>query len=66
VAKTLFTADAEVDAPADMYGGQYTRMSVLVSSSHPAKAGVQVALIKILLDFGASIDGVGPSNGHHR
>jgi hypothetical protein len=59
VAKMLLTAGAEVDALADMYGGQYTPMSMLVSSSHPAKAGVQVALVEILLDFGASVDGLG-------
>ena len=50
---------AEVDALADMYGGQYTTMSMLVSSCHPAKAGVQVALVDTLLDFGAAIEGRG-------
>jgi Ankyrin repeats (3 copies) len=56
VAKILLEAGAEVDALADMYGGQYTTMSMLVSSCHPAKAGVQVALVETLLDFGASIE----------
>src|SRR5439155_3665626 len=31
----------------------------LVSSEHPAKAGLQVALVDTLLDFGAAIDGCG-------
>lgn len=59
IAKTLLQAGAEVDALAGMYGGQYTTMSMLVSSCHPAKAGVQVTLVETLLDFGAAIEGVG-------
>ncbi len=59
VAKTLLTAGAEVDALADMYGGQCTTMSMLVSSGHPAAAGLQVALVETLLDFGAAVDGRG-------
>ena len=53
IAKTLLNAGAEVDALADMYGGHYATMSMLVSSCHPANAGVQVALVETLLDFGA-------------
>ena len=45
-----------MDATAEMYGGQRTTMSMLVSSSHPAMAGVQVALVETLLDFGASLE----------
>jgi ankyrin repeat protein len=59
IAKTLLKAGAEVDALADMYGGHYTTMSMLVSSCHPAKAGVQVALVETLLDFGAAIEARG-------
>jgi len=59
VAKTLLEGGAEADALADMYGGQHTTMSMLVSSSHPAEAGLQVELIHTLLDFGAAIDGHG-------
>jgi hypothetical protein len=59
VAETLLRAGAEVDALADLYGGQCTTMSLLVSSCHPAEAGVQVALVETLLDFGSAIDGRG-------
>jgi ankyrin repeat protein len=59
VAEILLRAGAEVDALADMYGGRCTTMSMLVSSCHPAKAGVQVALVETLLDFGAAIEGRG-------
>jgi len=56
VAKMLLDADAEPDALACMYGGQHTTMSMLVSSCHPAKAGVQVAVVETLLDFGAAVE----------
>ena len=59
IAKALLKAGAEVDALADMYGGHYTTMSMLVSSSHPAEAGVQVPLVETLLDFGASLEAHG-------
>jgi len=59
IATTLLKAGAEVDALADMYGGQYATMSMLVSSCHPAKAGVQVALVETLLDFGAAVEARG-------
>jgi ankyrin repeat protein len=59
VAQTLLKAGAEVDALADMYGGHYATMSMLVSSSHPANAGVQVALIDTLVDFGAAVEARG-------
>jgi hypothetical protein len=59
VAKILLNAGAEADALADLYGGHYTTMSMLVSSCHPAKAGVQIALVETLLDFGAAVEGRG-------
>jgi ankyrin repeat protein len=59
VATTLLRASAEVDALADMYGGQVTTMSMLVSSEHPAKGGVQVALVNALIDFGAAVEARG-------
>jgi len=62
VAKTLLQAGAEADAVAGMYGGKCTTMSMLVSSCHPAKAGVQIALAETLLDFGASIEAQGEGN----
>jgi len=59
VAQMLLRAGAEVDALADMYGGHYATMSMLVSSSHPAQAGVQVALVDTLVDFGAAVEAQG-------
>ncbi|HEY3059898.1 MAG TPA: ankyrin repeat domain-containing protein [Chloroflexota bacterium] len=59
VAHVLLRAGAEPDALASMYGGDATTMSMLVSSAHPARAGVQVALAETLLDYGAAVDGRG-------
>ncbi|HYU77466.1 MAG TPA: ankyrin repeat domain-containing protein [Vicinamibacterales bacterium] len=59
VAKLLLDAGAEVDALADMYDAKCTTMSMLVSSCHPANAGLQVALAETLLDYGAAFKGPG-------
>jgi ankyrin repeat protein len=59
VAKMLLDAGAEADALADMYDAKCTTMSMLVSSCHPAKAGLQAALVETLLDYGAALDGPG-------
>lgn len=59
IARALLTAGAEPDALADMYGAACTTMTLLVSSSHPAEAGLQVPLIELLLDSGAAIEGRG-------
>ena len=60
VARRLLAAAAEVDALADTYGGdQYqTTMNLLVSSTHPADAGLQSTLVEVLLDHGAAINGL--------
>jgi hypothetical protein len=60
VAKALLQAGAEVDALADTYGGgsAQTTLNLLVSSVHPAEAGLQSALVETLLDHGAAIEGL--------
>lgn len=59
IATILLNAGAEVDALADMYDAECTTMSMLVSSSPPADAGLQIALAETLLDHGASLEGRG-------
>jgi ankyrin repeat protein len=59
VATALLDAGAEVDALAEMYGQTCTTMSMLVSSCHPANAGLQAALAETLLDYGAALVGPG-------
>ncbi len=56
IARMLLAAGADPDALADMYGGHCTTLSLLVSSTPPAQAGVQVPLIDALVDGGASVD----------
>ena len=60
IAERLIAAGANVDALADTYGGDVyqTTMNLLVSSTHPAEAGLQHKLVDVLLDHGAAIDGV--------
>jgi hypothetical protein len=60
VARLLLDAGAEPDALAHMYGGDATTMDMLVSSSHPHRAGLQVPLVDILVDYGAAVNG--PAN----
>lgn len=61
IATRLLDAGAEVDALADTYSrdAYQTTMNLLVSSAHPADAGLQPALVELLLDRGAAIDGPG-------
>ena len=59
IAYRLLDAGAEPDALARLYGGECTTMTLLVSSDHPATAGVQLALVNALVDHGASVNAVG-------
>jgi ankyrin repeat protein len=56
VAELLLKSGAEVDAEADVYGGGCTTLGLAATSIHPEVAGVQEALLQILLDHGAVID----------
>src|SRR6185295_3426538 len=56
VARLLLERGADVDAFADLYGGECTTMSLLVSSTPPAQAGVQVPLVEALIDGGAAVE----------
>lgn len=58
IADLLLRRGAEVDATAVMYGYDATTLVMLVSSDHPARAGLQVALVEKLIDFGAAVDGL--------
>lgn len=59
IARILLESGAEVDALADMYDERCTTMSMLVSSSPPAEAGLQIELAETLLEYGAAIVGPG-------
>jgi ankyrin repeat protein len=55
IAKILLDAGAEVDAVADTYG-KGTTLGLVATSIHPRQAGVQIALLETLLDYGSAID----------
>jgi hypothetical protein len=57
IAEMLLDAGAEVDAEADMYGGRCTPLGLVATSVFPEIAGVQNALMQLLIDRGAAIDG---------
>src|SRR5438093_8423546 len=52
----LLAAGAEVDAEANVYGGGCTTLGLVATSAHPRQAGVQNALIQLLLDHGARLE----------
>lgn len=59
IAGILLDRGAEPDALADLYGEPCTTMGLLVSSCHPAQAGVQVDLVHKLIDYGAAVNRTG-------
>lgn len=62
VTKTLIDAGADPDALCNLYGGECTTMALLVSSTPPDRAGVQVPILKVLIDSGADITPRGEGN----
>ena len=62
VARVLLDAGAEVDAETHVYGGGSTALNLVATSTPPRIAGVQIPLIDVLLERGASIDGVKPGD----
>jgi ankyrin repeat protein len=59
LARALLANGAEPNATATMYGVEDTALTLVVSSSHPAVAGVQAALVDALADGGADLDFAG-------
>lgn len=62
IAEALLEAGAEVDAVADMYRGS-TTLALVATSLHPKRAGLQQALIQLLLDRGATLDHAATGGG---
>jgi len=56
VTRALLEAGGDADALADMYEARSTTLSMLVSSAHPAQAGLQVPIADVLLEHGASLE----------
>ncbi|HTL58613.1 MAG TPA: ankyrin repeat domain-containing protein [Candidatus Limnocylindrales bacterium] len=57
ITEALLRAGAEVDTTGPSYSGGSTALGLAATSYHPAKAGVQLELLDLLLKAGASLDG---------
>jgi hypothetical protein len=56
IARRLLDAGPEIDARAEVYGGGWTTLGLVVTSAHPREAGVQIELADLLLGRGARVD----------
>lgn len=56
ITELLLEAGADVDAEADVYGGGCTALGLVATSSPPRAAGVQIPVIRVLLDHGAQME----------
>jgi hypothetical protein len=65
ITKILLAAGADVDAEADVYGGRCTALGLVATSAPPFSAGVQRAVIDVLLNHGARVDRSGIAGHKH-
>ncbi len=56
IAESLLRSGTEVDATAHVYGNECTTLELAATSIHPERAGVLDALLRTLIDHGATID----------
>ncbi|MEO7999555.1 MAG: ankyrin repeat domain-containing protein, partial [Gemmatimonadaceae bacterium] len=63
ITRFLIDAGAEVDAESNAYGGGSTTLGLTATSAHPRIAGVQLALIDLLVERGAVIGAVDANDG---
>lgn len=63
VARLLLDAGAEVDAHSNAYGGGSTTLGLTATSAHPRLAGVQNALIDLLVERGAVVGRIDANGG---
>lgn len=64
ILRVLIASGAEVDAMADMYGGS-TTLGLVATSLHPERAGLQEALMDVLIAHEARIDVPGVAGRTH-
>jgi ankyrin repeat protein len=65
ITETLLQAGADVNAAANVYGGHSTTLGLVATSLHPERAGVQEALMDLLLRHEASPAGAVAPNYTH-
>jgi len=56
IATLLLRAGADVNAESEAYGGRSATLGLTATSYHPEAAGVQLELLNLLLENGATID----------
>ena len=56
ITRLLLKAGTDVNAESDAYGGRSTTLGLTATSYHPEAAGVQLALLELLIEQGAMID----------
>ena len=56
ITQLLLDAGADVEAEAEVYGGGCTALGLVATSTPPRQAGVQIAVIDVLLGAGAQIE----------
>jgi ankyrin repeat protein len=61
MAQLLLEAGADVNAESDAYGGGSTTLLLVATSVHPDRAGLQLAILNLLLDHGATVERPGGS-----
>lgn len=62
IAALLLDAGADVNAESAAYGGRSTVLGLTATSCHPEAGGVQLTLLNLLIERGATIDGPGPGS----
>jgi ankyrin repeat protein len=65
IARLLLKSGADVNAECNAYGGGSTALGLAATSVHPERAGVQEALLQILLDYGAALDKPSVAGNRH-
>jgi hypothetical protein len=66
ITRLLLDAGADVNATSGAYGGGSSTLMLTATSAHPRLAGVQIALMDLLIDRGAIIGPVAPGRGMAR
>ena len=56
ITEMLINAGADVNATSEAYGGGSTTLGLVATSIHPEAAGVQIALLELLLAHGAQME----------